>query len=80
MDNKVTALIVTYRRPEFLRRAILSVLGQTYSNLQLKIFDDASDDATRNIRSKRNLIVLRNKNNLGYEETIKKGFNFVSFP
>ena len=44
MDNKVTALIVTYRRPEFLRRAILSVLGQTYSNLQLKIFDDASDD------------------------------------
>ena len=49
MNNKVTALMVTYRRPEFLRRAIMSVIGQTYSNLQLIIFDDASGDETKNV-------------------------------
>ena len=46
MDRKITTLIPTHRRPEYLRRTILSALSQTYSNLQVSIFDDASNDNT----------------------------------
>lgn len=49
MRDKVTALIVTYRRPALLRRAILSVIGQTYKNIQVSIFDDASNDETQKV-------------------------------
>ena len=54
MNPKVTALVPTYRRPEYLKRAILSVLGQTYKNLQLYIFDNASGDNTEDIVTKLN--------------------------
>lgn len=49
MKNKVTALIVTYRRPEFLKRAIRSVINQSYTNIQISVFDDASGDETKSI-------------------------------
>lgn len=54
MYPRVTALIPTYRRPKFLKRAIMSVLGQTYENLQLCIFDNASGDNTEDIVAKLN--------------------------
>ena len=46
MGPMITALIPTYRRPEYLQRAMKSVLGQSYGNLQLSIFDNASGDET----------------------------------
>lgn len=46
MTNKITALIPTYQRPEFLRRAISSILTQTYRNVQVSIFNNASGDNT----------------------------------
>lgn len=49
MNDKITVLIPTYRRPELLRRAILSVLRQTYSNLQVSVFDNASGDNTEEV-------------------------------
>lgn len=49
MGSKITALIPTYKRPKLLRRAMLSVLGQSYSNLQLSIFDNASGKETRDV-------------------------------
>ena len=38
--------IPTYRRAEKLERAVGSVLGQTYANLEVVISDNASDDGT----------------------------------
>lgn len=49
MNAKITALITTYKRPELLRRAMLSVLGQSYRNLQLSIFDNASGKDTTDV-------------------------------
>ena len=46
---KVTVIIPTYRRPEFLYRAIASVLAQTYKDFDLLVIDDASQDATREV-------------------------------
>ena len=43
----VTVIITTYKRPDFIERAINSVLNQTYSDIQLIVVDDndsASDE------------------------------------
>jgi glycosyltransferase involved in cell wall biosynthesis len=45
----VTALIPTRRRPELLRRAIESVLAQTYPNVRVFVCDNASGDATEDV-------------------------------
>ena len=50
--EKITALIPTYRRPQLLHRAIVSVLRQTYTNLQVFVFDNASGDTTAEVVTK----------------------------
>lgn len=42
----ITTIIPTYRRPHLLRRAVRSVLSQTYPHFQVAIFDNASGDET----------------------------------
>jgi glycosyltransferase involved in cell wall biosynthesis len=49
MDNgrpSVSIIIPTYRRPALLRRAIRSALAQTYRDLQVCVYDNASGDET----------------------------------
>jgi len=46
VEPVITTIIPTYRRPNLLRRAIISVLNQTYPNFQLCIYDNASGDET----------------------------------
>jgi len=43
---QITTIIPTYRRPKLLQRAIRSVLGQTYGDFEVCVFDNASDDNT----------------------------------
>jgi glycosyltransferase involved in cell wall biosynthesis len=45
----ITTLICTYRRPQMLKRAIESVLNQTYQNFQICVYDNASGDNTASI-------------------------------
>jgi glycosyltransferase involved in cell wall biosynthesis len=45
-EAMVTTVIPTYRRPKLLRRAIKSVLAQTYPHLQVCVYDNASGDET----------------------------------
>lgn len=42
----ITTVIPTYRRPKLLRRAIQSVLNQTYQHFQVCVYDNASGDET----------------------------------
>lgn len=85
MNNTITALIPTYKRPEYLRRAILSVLGQTYGKLQVSIFDNASGDNTeevvRNLSANDTRIKYhRHANNIGALANFKYAFNSVDTP
>lgn len=45
----ITTVIPTYRRPKLLRRAIQSVLNQTYPNFQVCVYDNASGDETAEV-------------------------------
>jgi glycosyltransferase involved in cell wall biosynthesis len=46
---QITTIICTYRRPYLLRRAIESVLHQTYQDFQICIYDNASGDDTASV-------------------------------
>ncbi len=66
----MSILVVTYRRPQLLRRTIESLLAQTYGDFELLISDDASGDETLSVsheyaaRDKR-IRVRTNPRNLG---------------
>lgn len=45
----ITTIIPTFRRPRLLRRAIESVLGQTFQDFQICIYDNASGDETADV-------------------------------
>ena len=45
----ITAVIPTFRRPRLLRRAINSVLRQSYPNFRIRVYDNASGDETRSV-------------------------------
>ena len=42
----VTTILATYRRPHLLKRAIRSILNQTFTDFQLCVYDNASEDET----------------------------------
>ena len=41
-NNLVSVIISTYNRPQLLKRAINSVLKQTYKNIEIIVVDDNS--------------------------------------
>lgn len=47
----ITTIIPTYRRPQLLKRAIKSVLNQTYPDFQVCVYDNASGDETAEVVS-----------------------------
>jgi len=49
VEPLITVIIPTFRRPKLLRRAILSVLGQTFPAYHVCVYDNASDDDTQKI-------------------------------
>ena len=85
MNNKITALITSYKRPHFLHRAVRSVLRQTYQNLQVCIFDDASGDETSAVIHKLASIDSRviyhiHPTNIGSQNNFSYAFNSVATP
>ena len=50
---KVSIIIPTYNRGAVITRAIDSVLGQTYKNIEIIVIDDGSTDSTQSIISQR---------------------------
>lgn len=48
-EPQITTIITTYKRPKLLKRAIESVLHQTYSSFQVCVYDNASGDETAEV-------------------------------
>ena len=87
MNETVSVVIPTYNRAELINRAIESVLQQTYSDVEIIVVDDASEDETesavKKIKSDK-LRYIRLKQNGGACKTRNMGIraakgNYVAF-
>ena len=67
--RKVTALVPSYNHGNYIRERILSIINQTYSNIELIVIDDHSTDGSHAIISEMQAIYrftyLRNRCNSG---------------
>ena len=77
----VSVLIPTFNREELVERAVMSVLNQTYENLECLVIDDASTDKTlevlKSIDDKR-LKVISLESNRGVSYARNTGFQQAS--
>ena len=76
-DITISTVIPTYKRPELLKRAILSVLNQSYPHLKVCVYDNASGDDTESVVNE----LMEKDNRVNYYKHDKnigsyKNFNF----
>lgn len=76
---KISVIICTYNRLNLLMRTIHHIQEQHYSNYEIIIVDDGSNDSTPNIitmisNSNDNITYLRNINNIGPSESRRRGY------
>lgn len=72
-DPKVSVLIPAYNAEKFIQRTIMSVLTQTFNNLEIIVLDDGSDDGTqamvRSMQAGDKRIMYRYQKNQGLSPT-----------
>jgi glycosyltransferase involved in cell wall biosynthesis len=71
-QEKVSVIIPTYNRAEFLRSAIVSALNQTFKNIEIIVADDKSTDNTKEVVESfkdRRIKHITNKINMGPSAT-----------
>ncbi len=77
---KISVVLPTYNRPDYIVLSLRSILNQTYKNFEVIVLDDASTDNTDQVvtsfKDKR-IVYVKNKKNMGYAANIKKGFNMA---
>lgn len=74
----VSVIIPTYNRAVYLKRAVESVLAQSYKNIELLIINDGSSDKTPAVISELKerdprIVGLTNKGNLGIAKSSNRG-------
>ena len=73
-EPRVTVLLAVYNGGAFLHEAVDSVLGQTFSDFELLIVDDASTDgAIESLPADPRVRVLRNERNIGQIPSLNRG-------
>lgn len=82
---QITTIVPTYRRPALLKRAVLSVLNQSFSDFIVQILDNASGDATGDVaselmRTDGRIRYHRQPENVGAVRNIIHGMDGVSTP
>ena len=76
--SRITVAVCTYNRAEYLKGSIQSILDQTYSDMDIVVYDNASTDNTesvvRTMRDKR-VTYIRNEKNLGQHGNFNRALN-----
>lgn len=83
LNPKITVIIPTYNRADFLTRCVDSILEQTYENFEIIIIDDCSTDNTSEIVKKRygadfRIKYVLNETNLGPGGNRQKAYLMMS--
>lgn len=76
---KISIIITTYNRKILLRECVLSILMQKYTNFEIIIVDDCSNDGTKefmkDILQDKRINYYKNIKNLGASESRRKGYS-----
>lgn len=81
MSIKLSVIIPTYNRAEYLSQCLHSVLSSSYQNLEIVVSDNASQDDTQAVASSftdHRLKYYRNKTNIGFELNLLKLLEYAS--
>ena len=74
LDELVSVVIPVYNSEKFLKKAIKSVLNQTYDNIEILAIDDGSTDTSLEILQKySNKITILSQSNKGLASTLNAG-------
>ncbi|MCC5651560.1 glycosyltransferase family 2 protein [Nostoc sp. XA013] len=82
-ESKVTIAIPTYNRSELLKFSLKSVLSQNYSDYQVLVLDNASDDDTEAVVrsfSDSRIIYVRNETNIGLFRNFQRAIEINHSP
>ncbi len=74
--TRLTVILPTYKRPEFLRKALESVMAQDFADFTIRVYDNASGDGTAAVVEE----FARIRGNVGYhchEKNIGARANFL---
>lgn len=79
-NNLVSIALATYNGAKYLNQQLDSILNQTYTNIEIIIVDDASNDGTTQIiesyqQTHKNIRFHQNDKNLGLLRTFEKAIN-----
>ncbi len=66
MNNLVTIVIPTYKRPDQLKRAIDCCLSQTYSNIEIIVVDDNSPETQYRKTTEKIILLYKNNEKVKY--------------
>lgn len=84
MNKKISVIIPTFKRSEYLLRSIDSVLNQTYSNVEVVVVDDNVPDSTYRLETEikmnkyknySNVLYIKNEKNMGGALARNQGIN-----
>jgi len=80
--QKVSILIPTFNRANYLKMAIDSAINQTYPNIEIVVLDDGSTDHTINVSKAysdvKNIMFIRNEHNIGFIKNWNKAVSLSS--
>lgn len=81
-DNGISVIMPTYKQAQYIRRAIVSLINQTYNHWELIIINDGSPDETEAVvqeyQSNLNIKYLKNDENKGLGYCLNMGLASAS--
>ncbi|MBV8171289.1 MAG: glycosyltransferase family 2 protein [Candidatus Eremiobacteraeota bacterium] len=85
MSLTITTIVPTFRRPVSLERALHSVLSQSYRDIVVRVYDNASGDATRALVERlaaadSRVSYIGRPENIGAAENFIRAFDDVATP
>jgi glycosyltransferase involved in cell wall biosynthesis len=84
-SRSITAVVPTFRRPKLLARSVLSALAQTHTDIKVSVYDDNSEDNTREViqalRAQDSRVeYYENSNRLGYRANTNYAIKAITTP